>query len=228
MKCTLPKIVLTIVVFMAMVGCDSQTSSEEQPDEIAPNVSIISPTNGTEVTKPVEIQAEVSDNRIVEKVIFIVDGIHVSTLTNGPYEYSWDPSDQAETLSELQGDYSIEVKAFDEIGNEGSDKIIVDVLSPPPPISLLSDGPRTDDFQVIFEIEGAIFIERIITSNNAGFINDSTLNSEYERFDRITLPSEEEKFPCTRTDWETDVHGETRDGFEVRFTRTFNHFRRRC
>lgn len=224
------KIILTVLILVpSIVGCDSQGTQGSEPDEEAPKVAIVSPTDGTEVTEPMDVRAEVSDNREVDKVIFIINGQDVATLNRGPYEYSWDPSEAAETYEELRGEYRLEVKAFDVEGNEGSAQVTVTVAPPKIPISMISKGDPDQNFQFIFEIDSSIFIERMVTTDEfQGYVQDTTLGSEYEQFDRITLPSENREFSCYEGDWTTKVHGETRDTFQIGFTIEFRRKVFRC
>lgn len=224
------KVIFTVLTLVLLiVGCDGQGSQGSEPDEEAPKVTIISPTDGTEVTQPVDVRAEVSDNREVDKVIFIINGHDVATLDNGPYEYSWDPSEAAEIYEELRGEYRLEVKAFDMGGNEGSAQVTVTVTPPEIPISMASKGDPDHNLQFIFEIDSDIFIEKMITTDEfQGYVHDTTLSSEYEQFDRITLPSENSEFPCYEGDWSTEIHGETRGSFQIKFVREFGRTVFRC
>ena len=64
----------------------------DNTDSLPPSVAITTPTSNAVVTGVINIGANVSDNVGVSRVDVLIDDGIVSTLTAGPYSYSWDTS----------------------------------------------------------------------------------------------------------------------------------------
>ena len=89
----------------------------------APTVSITSPSDGAVVRSEVLIEAEASDDNGIEKVEFYIDNKLLGSVTESPYEYTWD------TLMEWEGDKVVEVRAYDTLGQSTAASITVRVLN---------------------------------------------------------------------------------------------------
>lgn len=89
-------------------------------DTTPPLVKITSPTDGSNVSGRVTIQATASDNVAISKVEFYIDNKLSATDTSYPYSYKW--SINKRTTS---GTHSITVKAYDPSGNTASALISV-------------------------------------------------------------------------------------------------------
>jgi hypothetical protein len=89
-------------------------------DTTPPLVKITSPTDGSNVSGRVTIQATASDNVAISKVEFYIDNKLSATDTSYPYSYKW--SINKRTTS---GTHSITVKAYDPSGNTASASISV-------------------------------------------------------------------------------------------------------
>lgn len=87
--------------------------NDEDTDTTPPIVSILYPISGQSVNGAVIISAFASDNIGVSEVKFLIDNSLVSTITETPYEYSWDTSSLTNGT-----EYVIAVVAEDEAGNE--------------------------------------------------------------------------------------------------------------
>jgi len=90
-------------------------------EDNVPTVSITNPADGSTVSGTVEITADASDDRGVDKVIFFIDGISKSTDTTSPYNYSWD------TIAESDGSHTIKAVAYDTVNQTASDQHSVTV-----------------------------------------------------------------------------------------------------
>lgn len=82
-------------------------------DAVAPIVSIMSPTDGQAVAGQVTVSVQASDNVGVSKVVFLIDGVTVSTDTISPYAYAWN------TLTFADATHGLTAKAYDKAGNIG-------------------------------------------------------------------------------------------------------------
>lgn len=96
-------------------------------DHTAPQVNIQSPSAGTTVTplEPLNISGTTTDDHIIAGVEISVDGGNSWLPVNGTnsWSYSWTPP--------APGNYTIKVRAFDELGNMGNpgDIIAADVIN---------------------------------------------------------------------------------------------------
>lgn len=123
-------------------------------DTTAPTVSITDPADNSTVSGVVTIKANASDSGGVSKVEFYIQNQLASTDTTAPYEHKWDTSN-------LNGSYTVTVKAYDVIGNSGIDSRAYttrsgDTQAPSAPVALagtaaaynkvtLKWGASTDD-----------------------------------------------------------------------------------
>ncbi len=87
-------------------------------DSTAPTVAITSPANGASVSGTVAINASASDNVGVTQVRFFIDGAQVGTDSSAPYSYSWN------TAAATAGGHTLQARAFDACGNQGSSAVI--------------------------------------------------------------------------------------------------------
>jgi hypothetical protein len=90
-------------------------------DSLPPSVAITTPTNNAVVTGVINIGANVSDNVGVSRVDVLIDDGIVSTLTAGPYSYSWD------TSSVTNGAHIIKFVAYDAANNSAAATVNVTV-----------------------------------------------------------------------------------------------------
>jgi subtilisin family serine protease len=96
------------------------------PDLTAPEVAVVSPSDGGTVSNTTVVSVSASDNLAVTRVELLIDGTVFSTDTTAPYSFAWDTTGVADewlTLSAI---------AYDEAGNVGqSDVIMVQVSNSP-------------------------------------------------------------------------------------------------
>jgi hypothetical protein len=88
-------------------------------DTAAPSVSFANPTNGATVTGAVGIQANASDDTLVEKVDFWIDGVLRGIDLTSPYAFTWN------TTSETAGAHTIELRVYDIDGRIATRRISV-------------------------------------------------------------------------------------------------------
>lgn len=132
---TAPTVARSIAVYNGTIyvgGTDSalyrHTPSEPGPDEggtgggdsVLPQVSIVQPGNGTNITtSPTMIDATSTDDVTVVKTELFINGKRAARSTTGSINYSWN------TRKLKSGQYKIEVKAYDRSGNVGTASVTV-------------------------------------------------------------------------------------------------------
>jgi RHS repeat-associated protein len=117
------------------------TYSDPTADAVGPTVAISSPAAGDRVRNTVDVVAAASDDRRVDKVEFLVDGVLKGTDTAAPYSYAWD------TKTAANGTRSLTARATDDAGNvKTSAAVGVTVAnSAPPTTRVTSPSARYDD-----------------------------------------------------------------------------------
>ena len=101
-----------------------------------PELIVISPTPGSYVNQIVDVSAEVSDPESgVQKVVFYINGELVHTDTEAPYRYTWN------TTQYDDGQYTIEIRAYDNLDNVNSTTFVVTVDNTGPEIGEPSISP---------------------------------------------------------------------------------------
>jgi len=118
----------------AMYGGKESGLCELVMDLQSPQVSIVSPTNGSTVRGLVTVTAEAQDNVGVSRVEFYIDGTKVAENTSKPYQYNWNTVGLTNDST-----HTIQAKAYDIIGNPGQSNIVsVRVVNNIPQISIVS------------------------------------------------------------------------------------------
>jgi thermitase len=120
-------------------------------DTTPPKVSITSPSNGSTVSGKVLVRVEASDETAVAKVEIYRDGGLLATITQQPYEFSWD------TGNEQNGVHRLQAKAYDKANNVGASSIIEVTVSnsvgdtKPPTVRITSpsNGARVSGYVAI-------------------------------------------------------------------------------
>jgi hypothetical protein len=127
-------------------------------DHTPPEVKIVSPVNGSAVSKKVTIIVNATDNSGSIKYVSIqVDAVEIANLTSPPYRELWDST----TVSD--GAHKITAIASDLMGNIGSDTIEIIVANndtTPPVVSFVHPAAGG-------ELSGVVTIE-INASDNLG------------------------------------------------------------
>ncbi|NJC95717.1 MAG: hypothetical protein FIB03_05145 [Anaerolineae bacterium] len=98
-----------------------QLASCGGPTDLAPTVTVTSPTNGSTVSGTVNVTANASDDNGVTQVEFFVDGSSIGTDTTAPYAASWN------TTGYSDGAHTVSATATDTIGQTGSNSVNVTV-----------------------------------------------------------------------------------------------------
>ena len=99
---------------LLVVGQDqriSTTSIQVTVDNQPPEIEILYPTDGANITteeNSLNFQARVSDDLVLSKVEFFMDGKSIGTLTEAPFSVAWKPS---------PGEHTLRVIATDLAGN---------------------------------------------------------------------------------------------------------------
>jgi len=87
-------------------------------DHQSPVVVLTHPADWTEVQGVVPVRFEASDNRGVDRLELLVDGILLATLGQAPYVYDWD------TAGLTSGNHTLLGRAFDLAGNQALSDLI--------------------------------------------------------------------------------------------------------
>lgn len=133
-----PNVKVDRLLFLSDTGCtpaDTGDNCTTNVDQIAPTVNITAPTDGATVSGTVNLEATATDNTAVTKVEFYIDGTLKTTMSSGPYNYSWN------SASVANGQHTVLVKGYDAMNNVGSDSITVnaqnnDTQAPTAPTNL--------------------------------------------------------------------------------------------
>jgi uncharacterized protein (TIGR02145 family) len=110
---------LSIWIFQSCKKDDEKTN---QP----PTCKITAPPNGQEIQKgeTVVISVEATDpDGTIAEVRFFVDGIGKGSVTNFPFNYNWN------TSNESLGSHILKAKSIDNIGASASDEITVSLIT---------------------------------------------------------------------------------------------------
>lgn len=93
----------------------------ESTDSESPSINITSPSDGSNLSETIPINANASDNIGIKEVKFYIDGNYKSTDTSSPYSYSWD------TTTTSNDQHCIKVVAYDTSNNYSEATIMVNV-----------------------------------------------------------------------------------------------------
>lgn len=91
-------------------------------DRTPPVIKITSPKDNTTVSGNVQIDANITDNKQVEKAELYIDDVLTSTITASPYSFDWD------TAYVLDGQHKLSVVAYDKSGNKAQSQISLKVV----------------------------------------------------------------------------------------------------
>ncbi|MBD3322826.1 MAG: carbohydrate-binding protein [Chitinivibrionales bacterium] len=133
----------------------------------APIVNIVSPSNGQTllVGADITIEATVSDDGTVEKVVFYEGNTQVADFTGGPYEH---------TLSAVAaGTYEIRVEATDDAGHSSAATATVTVTDPSSLPSAPDHGPTTPFQGDGIAIPGVVQVEDFDQGGEGNAYHDS-------------------------------------------------------
>ena len=107
--------------------------SDPTRDTIPPTLLMLSPKGNISVSGTVHFKLDVSDNRGIDHVDFIIDGVTVKTLTQAPYEIYVGGSDpSAVPYPNTSKTHKFAARAVDTSGNATDVDPIVTLISPVP------------------------------------------------------------------------------------------------
>ncbi len=115
------------------------------PDISAPAVSVTAPTSGAVVGGVTPVSATASDDRGVNHVDFLVDGLPLGSDSTAPYAASWN------TATYALGTHTVRAVAFDAAGNSAASEVTCTVYrdETAPVISAVGSGtPGNSSAQV--------------------------------------------------------------------------------
>jgi len=111
---------------------DSGPSPSPTTDVTPPTTAITSPATGATVTGTVTVAASASDNTDVTRVEFLLDGSLVAAPTSSPYAFTWG------TTTAINGNHTLQSKAYDAAGNVGLSSVVSVNVSNTPHLSDLT------------------------------------------------------------------------------------------
>ena len=107
-------------LFLLFAGCKEPS----KPDMRPPRVSIIQPEPGAMIEQITEVVADASDNRTLEKVVFLLDEKVIAEDYTIPYSFSWYTAFWAD-----DSEHTLRAVAVDEAANESASKAIAVTVS---------------------------------------------------------------------------------------------------
>jgi subtilisin family serine protease len=118
---------LTVQAYDAVgnVGTSAPVTVTVNNDRTPPVVAITAPANGVSVNGLVSIQADATDNEVVRKVEFYLNGMLMMIDEHAPYSTSWDSGPEA------NGSYTLTAKATDAEGNVGMSPAVTVTVNQP-------------------------------------------------------------------------------------------------
>lgn len=120
-------------IFLTSLILFSSCGDDDVADTISPEVSFANLTDQSEVFNTVSVTVNAADNDGVEKVEVYIDGMLTSTLTQSPYEYSWDSNKVTD------GAHTIKAVVTDKAGNKTEKVISVNVSNILVSLNMASD-----------------------------------------------------------------------------------------
>ncbi|GFO66543.1 hypothetical protein GMLC_01220 [Geomonas limicola] len=117
------------------VGQSASVTVSVFNDTTAPTVAISSPSTGSTIGQSATVQVAASDNVGVTKVEYYLNGTLQGSATSAPYTFSWN------TLSSVNGTYTLSAKAYDATGNVGQSASVTVIVfndTTPPSVSITS------------------------------------------------------------------------------------------
>jgi len=118
-------ILIASIIAFGFAAC-SKDDDEKSNDNDAPTCTIVSPTDGEEITQgntvTISVEAEDDDGSIAE-VRFYIDGVGKGSANSFPYNYEWI------TTEEEIGSHTIKAEAKDNAGATKTDEITVAIVS---------------------------------------------------------------------------------------------------
>jgi pimeloyl-ACP methyl ester carboxylesterase len=133
-----------LLTAISITGCDTPTD----PDTTEPQVSIISPVDGSTVGDTVTVTASVADNQGISSVDFYLDGEILGTVQEEPYETSWD------TREAGNGTHTLSCRATDTASNQSISEIISVTVANEPTVT---EEEITFTNQLGVELAGTLF-----------------------------------------------------------------------
>lgn len=112
------------------------------PDTLAPTITLLNPVNGSSVANSVQIVPQITDDSPILKVDYYVDGVLFSSVTEAPFEYSWDVTEYINGSN-----HSIFARAYDiNENNSVSNTVTVTIQNEdniPPTVTILYPASGT-------------------------------------------------------------------------------------
>lgn len=122
-------------ITVLFTGC----SEDESKDVVPPQVSFTTLANESTVFGEVSIAADANDEKGLEKVDIYIDGVLTTTITQLPFEFSWDSNTVAD------GTHTIKAVATDKTGNVAETEIKVTVKNILVSVKIPSDQLYSDE-----------------------------------------------------------------------------------
>jgi subtilisin family serine protease len=123
-------------------------------DLISPAVSLTIASTAVTAGETVTVTANATDNILVSKVEFYLNGVLQTTSTAAPYTFVWD------TTTVANGSYTLTAKVYDAAGNIGLSSSVTVTISQPLPVPAIS--PLFILISVL--LAGSLLVCRSVTS----------------------------------------------------------------
>ncbi len=116
---------ISALLWVMISGCKEDSVAPPAPEDTsAPSITISSPAQGESLVigTNVSIEANVTDDQGIAKVMFFINNELKTERITAPYSYQW------ETKDLKTGDFTITIKAIDKAGNENSKEINISLV----------------------------------------------------------------------------------------------------
>lgn len=170
-------VVLAAVISLS-IGLTSCNDESEPKDTTAPEVSFSNLTANQEVWNTVTISLEASDDKGIASIDVFVDGDLVTTVTEAPFEISWDSN----TVPD--GSHTVKVVATDKAGNTVEKEVVILVKNVLVSIDLAADqllsetGYAERGFVFLSDADGKVITSAEYTNGQHLELKSSTFNGD--------------------------------------------------
>lgn len=170
--------VMLAAVISSSIGLTSCDDESEPKDTTAPEVSFSNLTANQEVWNTVIISLEASDDKGIASIDVFVDGNLVTTVTEAPFEISWDSN----TVPD--GSHTVKVVATDKAGNTVEKEVVILVKNVLVSIDLAADqllseaGYTERGFVFLSDADGKVITSAEYTNGQRLELKSPTFNGD--------------------------------------------------
>jgi Bacterial Ig domain len=175
LKTSLRLCVLLAAFVISSLGLTS-CEEDEPKDTTAPDISFANLTANKEVSNTITISLNASDDGGLDKIALLVDGNQIATITQAPFEFSWDSN----TVPD--GSHTIKIVATDKAENTVEKEVVIVVKNILATIDIAADhlasgtGYSQRGFVFLSDAEGKVIISAEYTNGQHLELKSSTFN----------------------------------------------------